>query len=101
MGYAWGESIHDAGRPNWSVPQPPPPPAEQGRSGWQWEGLGVAGTERTHSPYTMAETSDTLDYFSNPYYPASATQFHGPFPDGARSRMNCDPQCQVDWYGKR
>jgi hypothetical protein len=76
-------------------------PAQTDPLGWQWEASGAPGVERTHSPYTMAETSDTLDYFGNPYYPASATQFHGPFPDGARSRMNCDPQCQVDWYGKR
>ena len=79
----------------WSVPVQLDPP------GWQWETAGTNGM-RGHAPtYTMRSDDGVPGYFNGPFFQSSAGLLHGPFPDAARTRLPCDPQCQVDQYGRR
>ena len=77
MSYPWGEGSHGTTPTNWSVPVTPGGLRCIGTPGWKWEASGVAGPIPLGPPYTMAETTDTLDYFSGPHYPASAEQYRG------------------------
>jgi hypothetical protein len=77
MSYPWGETTRGPDGSNWGIPKIPGVPAQTDPLGWQWENGGVAGPIPLGPPYTMVETTDTLDYFSAPYYPASATQYRG------------------------